>query len=76
MSFYSMTGNHVKSLDGKVFLTLFLTNPLLVFNETVTYRIAEHILLRTLASVAKYKKARNQINSEINRHLKIVKVKI
>jgi len=56
-------------------LTLFLTNPLLVFNETVTYRNTEHIPLRsshTLASVTEYKKARNLIDLQIDRRLKIV----
>jgi len=79
MSFSTNDGNHVESvhLDRKVprDLTLFLTNPLLVFNETVTYRNAEHIPLRsshTLASVTEYKKARNLIDLQIDRRLKIV----
>lgn len=72
--------NHVESvyLDRKVprDLTLFLTNPLLVFNETVTYRNAERIVplssSHTLASVTEYKKARNLIDLQIDRRLKIV----
>lgn len=68
----------VKSLDIKKVtqdLTLFLTDSLLMFNETVTYRNSEHIplhLSRTLASVTEYEKARIHIDLEIDRHLKIV----
>jgi len=68
--------NHVESnLTEKFPETLFLTNPLLVFNETVTHRNVEHIplsLSHTLTSVTEYKKARNYIDLQIDRRLKIV----
>lgn len=79
-----MTGDHVKILDRKILqdLIIFLEYPLLVFNETVTYRsVTEYLpsvhnitshLKYTVASTSEYKLARRTIDLAIERHIKKV----